>query len=141
VSEFAVRNSDAESISSGKIRTSLSSTPTLWNPRRTATNDAPWMLFRYASTPRTKSRWSYSRCAVSGVGAPSLNSSVPSLLCTVSGVVIEAGTFVVVLIAPSPVRAARTVRAAPEQRKPPSIRSGHPRGMKNAAHPHAILRP
>ena len=67
-----------------------------------ATSDAPGMLFRYASTPRMKSRWSYSRSAVSGVGAPSLNSSVPSSLCTVSGVVIEAGGAAVVVIAKSP---------------------------------------
>ena len=74
------------------------------------------MLFRNASTPRMKSRWSYSRSAVSGVGAPSLNSSVPSLLCTVSGVVIEGGTSVVTLIAPSPLRAARVVQACPDDR-------------------------
>ena len=41
VSEFAVRNSDAESMSSGKMRTWLSSTPTSRKPRRIASIEAP----------------------------------------------------------------------------------------------------
>ena len=51
MSEFAVRNSDAESMSSGKMRTWLSSTPTSRKPWRIATVDAPWKVLRNASTP------------------------------------------------------------------------------------------
>ena len=47
VSQFAVRNSDAESINSGNASTSLSSTPMPKNPRRIAANDANDMLYQF----------------------------------------------------------------------------------------------
>ena len=43
-----------------------------------------------ASTPCTKSRWSYSNRAVASDGAPSVNSNVPRRLSTHSGVEIDA---------------------------------------------------
>ena len=43
-----------------------------------------------ASTPCTKSRWSYSNRAVASDGAPSVNSNVPRRLSTRSGVEIDA---------------------------------------------------
>ena len=58
VSQFAVRNIDAESISSGNIENDPSSTPAARNPRRTAASDAAGSAPRKASTPCTKSRWS-----------------------------------------------------------------------------------
>ena len=42
-----------------------------------AANDAPGNARSNASTPCTKSRWSYSNSAVAGVGAPSVNSKRP----------------------------------------------------------------
>src|SRR6476646_3126787 len=89
VSQFAVRNSDAESINSGNASTSLSCTPMPKNPRRIAANDAPGKLLMDASTPCMKSRLSYSSSAVAFVGAPSVNSSVPRRLSTRSGVEID----------------------------------------------------
>src|SRR5207344_2987586 len=73
VSEFAVRNSDAESINSGYASTSLSWTPMPKNPWRIAANDAPGKLLMNASTPCMKSRLSYNNSAVSLDGAPSSN--------------------------------------------------------------------
>src|SRR6476646_8768552 len=89
VSQFAVRNSDAESINSGNASTSLSSTPMPRNPRRIAANDAPGKLLMNASTPCMRSRLSYSSAAVSSVGAPSANSNVPREVSTTSGVEME----------------------------------------------------
>src|SRR5664279_6561428 len=89
VSQFAVRNSDAESINSGYASTSLSWTPMPRNPRCIAASDAPGKLLMNASTPCMKSRLSYSSRAVAAEGAPSLNSNVPRRLCTRSGVEID----------------------------------------------------
>ena len=89
VSQFAVRNSDAESINSGNASTSLSWTPMPKNPRRIAANDAPGKLLMNASTPCMKSRLSYSSAAVASDGAPSSNSNVPRRLSTRSGVEID----------------------------------------------------
>jgi hypothetical protein len=89
VSQFAVKNSDAESISSENSKTELSSTPIDKNPWRMAATDAPGKALMNASTPCTKSRWSYSNPAVAFDGAPSRNSNVPRRLCTRSGVEID----------------------------------------------------
>jgi hypothetical protein len=90
VSQFAVRKSDAESISSENSRTELSSTPIERNPWRSASSDAAGNAPRNASTPCRKSRLSYSFAAVASDGAPSSNSSVPRRLSTRSGVEIDA---------------------------------------------------
>ena len=89
VSQFPVRNSDAESISSENSKTELSSTPIDRNPWRMAASDAPGKALMNACIPCTKSRWSYSSSAVAFVGAPSRNSSVPRRLSTRSGVEID----------------------------------------------------
>ena len=89
MSQFAVKNSDAESISPENSRTELSSTPMSKNPWRIAAIDAPGKALMNASTPCMKSRWSYTSSAVAWVGAPSRNSSVPRRLSTRSGVEID----------------------------------------------------
>ncbi len=89
MSQFAVKNSDAESISSENNKTELSSTPIDKNPCRIAATDAPGKALMNASIACTKSRWSYSSSAVALVGAPSRNSSVPRRLATRSGVEID----------------------------------------------------
>src|SRR5687768_6912367 len=73
VSVLAVRNSDAESMSSENNVNELSSMPAERKPRRNATSEAPGIAPRNASTPWRKSRLSYSNAAVSADGAPSSN--------------------------------------------------------------------
>jgi hypothetical protein len=98
VSQLPVRNSDAESISSENNVNELSSTPAERKPRRMAESETPGIAPRNACTACWKSRLSYSSAAVSFDGAPSSNSSVPSLVSTVSGVVIDAKVSAVALM-------------------------------------------
>ena len=112
VSQFAVRNSDAESINSGNASTSLSWTPMPKNPRRIAANDAPGKLLMNASTPCMKSRLSYSSAAVASVGAPSSNSNVPRRLSTRSGVEIDRNVSAETPSDPLPLRSSSSVIVA-----------------------------
>ena len=64
-----------------------------------------------ASTPCTKSRWSYSSSAVAFVGAPSRNSSVPSRVSTRSGVEIDLSVSADILSAPPPLIASSVIVA------------------------------
>src|SRR5512133_611511 len=98
VSQLPVRKSDAESISSENNVNELSSTPADRKPRRMAVSETPGIAPRNACTPCWKSRLSYNKAAVSSDGAPSSNSSVPSLDSTVSGVVIEVNMSTVALV-------------------------------------------
>jgi hypothetical protein len=91
VSALAVRNSDFASINSGKMTTVLSSAPISRKPLRIAYAEAPRKLLLNTFKARVKSRVSYTFWAVSTVGAPSLNSSVPRLVSSRSGVVIAGG--------------------------------------------------
>jgi len=62
------------------------------------TRDAPGMPFKNACTPRSKSRLSYTFWTVASSGNPSKNFSVPRLVSTESGVVMEDGMGVVIFI-------------------------------------------
>jgi hypothetical protein len=54
-----------------------------------ASTDAPGKTLINPSTPRAKSRWSYSNRAVASDGAPSANSSVPRRLSHTSPVTVR----------------------------------------------------
>ena len=66
-------------------------------PLRNPASEAAGVVIIMHSTARTKSRLFQTFLAVSFVGKPSLNSSVPMLVSTLSGVITFAGIWVVIL--------------------------------------------
>ncbi|MCY1547690.1 hypothetical protein D9M68_837590 [compost metagenome] len=60
-------------------------------PLRMASSEAAGIKFRKVSTPRIKSRLSYSFWLVSFEGNPSEKLKVPRRVCTLSGVMISGG--------------------------------------------------